>query len=78
MADLTEADVRALLDHLRLTTYQPSFADAEVTGLILDVVEEPQDLADLGITMKSVHLKILMKSLAAYRTNGVPLRHLGQ
>ena len=65
----------ALLVHLNMGQYRAPFAQHGITGVMLVDIEKLDELAELGMTTKA-HARGLLRSLAGFKTTGVPLSAL--
>ena len=71
LSDLTVDDIGSVLDNLKLGEYTAKFAEYSVDGAILEDVETIEELADLGVDMKSIHFKRLSKAIVKYKAEGI-------
>ena len=58
----SDDEIRDLLINLRLKQYLPLVSNASITGDLLSVVENADDLKDMGID-DPVHAKMLLKTI---------------
>ena len=77
LEELDQTEVGGLLVHLNLGQYRQAFAEHGVTGPMLVEVLCPEDLSEVGMTVK-IHARTLIRAISNFKTTGVPLSALTQ